>query len=125
MKKQVVGVLALSLIVGSGLFGTPQGAVIHQTGDENRITIRIHNYALVPPSVLRQAEQTAGSVLREAKVDSAWVECQTVPSSSTEVACTRPVDPSLLERRPPRPLHTSNWFQGIPGTGKHVRTRRG
>ena len=96
MKKQVVGGLALSLIFGSGLFGTPQDAGTHQTGEDHRITIRIHNYAFVPSSVLRQAEQTAGSVLRDAKVDSAWVECPTVPSSSTEVACTHPVTPLIL-----------------------------
>jgi predicted aspartyl protease len=40
MKKQVVGGLALSLIFGSGLFGTPQNAGTHHTGDDNRITIR-------------------------------------------------------------------------------------
>ena len=100
MKKQVVGGLALSLIFGSGLFVTPQDLGTHQTGDNNRITIRIHNHALVPSSVLREAEQTAGSVLRDAKVDSAWVECPTVPSSSTEIACTHPVNPLDLDFEP-------------------------
>jgi hypothetical protein len=73
-----------------------QGTTTTQIGDNYEMTIRVHNYARVPPSVLRQAEQAASSVLHESGVHAVWVECATVPSASTEAACSRPVTPLVL-----------------------------
>jgi len=88
--------LALILVFGSRLSASAQDPGTPQTGVNDQVTIRVHNYARVPPSVLRQAEQSASSALRETGVGAAWVECPAVPSAVTEAACSRPVTPLVL-----------------------------
>jgi len=49
----------------ANISASAQRTTTTQIGDNYEMTIRVHNYALVLPSVLRQAEQAASNVLRE------------------------------------------------------------
>jgi hypothetical protein len=108
MKKQVVGGLALSLIFGSDLFGTPQDALTHQTGDENRITIRIDptiaarviNYTAATPATMAKAEYKADQILGEAGLHVIWLDCPRAQSAGiTTDPCEQPLKPTEIVLR--------------------------
>jgi hypothetical protein len=85
---------------------------------ERTITIRIHNYAEVKPSVLLPATRVAGDILREAGVDSDWVECVVGQTELPEGACASQVTPldlvlNLLTRSQAQHLHFQDKILGV------------
>lgn len=98
MIKQVIWGVVLSLTFGTGLLGrTPDVATPHTSGN-NKVAIRIRNYARVPSSVLRQAEQTTSSAFREAGVEVVWSVCPITLSSAYEAedVCVGPLNPRSM-----------------------------
>jgi hypothetical protein len=101
MKKQLIGYLTLTLILtvssyggerdGPGNIQGRQDAVVHRTVNQRTISIRIHNYARVKPSVLNQATKVASDIFRDAGVDSVWVECAVGETFSTDSVCANPL----------------------------------
>jgi hypothetical protein len=84
MKRHLFGGVALSLVLAASSLGAPQDAGMPRTMSEGTITIRIHNYAQVKPSVLLPATRVAGDILREAGVDSDGSS-----ASSAKTSCRR------------------------------------
>src|ERR1043166_4311950 len=74
MARQIITGLALGLALTASSFGAPQDAGRPRINSQRQITIRIHDYAKVKPSVLLTAERAAADIFREAGVDSNWVE---------------------------------------------------
>ena len=54
------------------------------------ITIRIYNYAAVPPEQLTAARATADRIFQDAGVSLAWIDCR-VSSREVGAACTEPL----------------------------------
>lgn len=118
MKRQRVGGLALSLILAASSYGRPQDTGVPGTMNERTITIRIRNSAQVKPSVLLPATRAAADILREAGVDSIWVECLASQNESPNAACTVPLTPldlvvNLLPRSDAQHLHSRNKILGV------------
>ena len=118
MKRQRIGGLALSLVLAASSYGGPQDAGMPRTMNERKITIRIHNYAQVKPSVLLPATRAAADILREAGVDSVWVECLAGQTELPDAACTSPVTPldlvlNLLPRSQAQHLHFRDKILGV------------
>jgi len=90
MIRQIVADLALSLALAVCCYGGPQTENAARTGTDEEITIRIHNYAGANLSVVRHAERVAGSILREAGVNTVWVECPVNQDSSYDPICGKP-----------------------------------
>lgn len=58
------------------------------------ITVRIHDYAHVPPETLARAEAVTSEILRGASVSIVWVACNVaVPMEQRQPACARPMGP--------------------------------
>ena len=57
-----------------------------------KITLRVYNYAHIPPALLSHAEEEATTIFRQAGVEAAWVDC---PLSGAELdrfpACQQPM----------------------------------
>ena len=86
--------------------------------NERTITIRIRNSAQVKPSVLLPATRAAADMLREAGVDSIWVECPASQIESPNAACTGPLTPldlvlNLLPRSNAQHLHSRDKILGV------------
>jgi hypothetical protein len=90
MIRQIVADLALSLALAVCCYGGPQTENTARTGTDKEITIHIHNYAEASPSVVGHAEQVAGSILREAGVNTIWAECPVDQDSSHDPICGKP-----------------------------------
>ena len=125
MTRQIIIGLALSLALAASSFGAPQDAGTPRIKSERQITIRIHNYAKVKPSVLLPAERAAADIFREAGVDSIWVECRAGQTELPGAACTSPMTPlvlvlNLLPRSMAQRLHFRNEVLGVAmeGAGK-------
>jgi hypothetical protein len=95
MIRQIGAELALSLALAVCCYGGPQTENTARTGTDKEITIRIHDYAQANPSVVRHAERAAGSILREAGVNTVWAECPVNQDSSHDPICAKPF--SLLD----------------------------
>src|SRR5436189_6025336 len=54
------------------------------------VTIRIYNYAVVPPAELGAAREAAGRILQDAGLAVKWEVCR-VPNSAEGAACTEPL----------------------------------
>ncbi len=126
MKTHLFSGVALSLVLAASSHGAPQDAGMPRTTSERTITIRIHNYAEVKPSVLLPATRVAGDILREAGVDSVWVECIVGQTELPEAACASPVTPldlvlNLLPRSQAQHLHFQDKILGVAveATGEH------
>jgi len=118
MTRQIIIGLALSLALAASSFGAPQDAGTPRIKSERQITIRIHNYANVKPSVLLPAERAAADIFREAGVDSIWVECLAGQTELAEAACTSPMTPlvlvlNLLPRSMAQRLHFRDEVFGV------------
>jgi hypothetical protein len=116
MKRQRVGGLVLSLILAASSYGSPQDAGMTETMNEGKITIRVHNYAQVNPSVLIPATRAAADILQQAGVESVWVECG--QTESPDAACTSPVTPldlvlNLLPRSQAKKFHFRDEIFGV------------
>ena len=94
----------LSLLGLSGLSPRFGRSLIWCSVVTDKIRVNLH-HGKIEDAVVRAVIQDGDGIKlqvdvvgleRKAKVDSAWVDCQTVASSSTEVACTRPVTPLVL-----------------------------
>jgi hypothetical protein len=125
MTRQIIIGLALSLALAASSFGAPQDAGTPRIKSERQITIRIHNYAKVKPSVLLPAERAAADMFRVAGVDSIWVECLAGQTELAEAACTSPMTPlvlvlNLLPRSMAQRLHFRDEVFGVAmeNTGK-------
>ena len=57
------------------------------------VTIRIYNYAAVPPAQLADARASADRIFQEAGIALSWVDCR-VPGAAGGAACTEPLDDS-------------------------------
>lgn len=66
-----------------------------ESAEDNSITVRIHDYAHVSPSVLRRSELIASNAFREVRVNVSWVDCP-MRSATTESVCNSPVTPLVL-----------------------------
>jgi len=93
MKRRLVSGLALSLVLAASSFGSLRGAVVPGTVNQGIIKIRIHDYAQVKPSVLLSATKAASDILREAGVDTVWVECPVGQTLFPDSVCTNPMTP--------------------------------
>jgi hypothetical protein len=116
--RQRIGGLALSLVLAASSYGGPQDAGMPRTQTQGKITIRIHDYAQVKSSVLLKAERAAADILREAGVDSVWVECPPDQIELADAACTSPGSPldlrlNLLPRSKARHLHYRDETLGV------------
>ncbi len=75
MSRTFVNTLALGLVL------TLSPAALARTRSTPRgkgklaITLRVYNYAQVPASELARAESGAASILREAGIETAWLDC--------------------------------------------------
>ncbi len=117
MQRKMLGGLALSLVVATCSHGMPSGARAFGLEDEPQITIRIHDYSRVQPTVLRQATQAAGDILREIGVMAVWIECGAEPEVRN-ADCDRPLTPtdflvSLIPRSMSRRLRVRNGTLGL------------
>lgn len=95
------------------------------TRNDATITIRVLNYAQVKPAALLPAERVATKILRQAGVDSIWIECGGGQTEWLEPACTNPITPldlvvNLLPRSRAQPLHFRDETLGaaVQSTGK-------
>src|SRR6516162_9944417 len=72
--------------------GTAYPPVAGSTEPGLTITLRVYNYAHIPPSLLSRAEEEATTIFRQAGVEAAWVDC---PLSGAELdsfpACQQPM----------------------------------
>jgi hypothetical protein len=90
MIRQIVADLALSLALAVCCYGGPRTENTTRTGTDKEITIHIHNYAGASLSVVRHAERVAGSILREAGVNTVWAECPVDQDFSHDPICGKP-----------------------------------
>ena len=91
-------VLTLVLGVGVAAFVHAQTQSLHATAvpvstePGLKITLRVNNYAHIPPALLSHAEEEATTIFRQAGVEAAWVDC---PLSGAELdrfpACQQPM----------------------------------
>lgn len=117
MKREIIGGLALSLVLAASSYGGPRDAGMPPSINEG-ITIRIHNYAQIKPSVLLQAERAAADILREAGVDLVWIECFAGQTEMPDAACTSPMTPldlvlNLLPRSESLHFHFRDEILGL------------
>jgi len=72
--------------------GTAYPPVAGSTEPGLTITLRVYNYAHIPPALLSHAEDEATTIFRQAGVEAAWVDC---PLSGAELdrfpACQQPM----------------------------------
>ena len=72
--------------------GTAYPPVAGSTEPGLTITLRVYNYAHIPPALLSHAEEEATTIFRQAGVEAAWVDC---PLSGAELdrfpACQQPM----------------------------------
>jgi len=87
--------LGVVLLVSPAGFARTRSIRGGETGLE--ITVRVYNYAQVPPNDLARAESEAGSILRRAGVETVWLDC---PLSVAELerypACNQPAGQTHL-----------------------------
>ena len=119
MKKQLFGGLALSLIfAATAARGATQGEALPETISQRTITIRVHNYAQVKPSVLFTATKAASDIFREAGVETVWVECYSGPTLQPDAACANPATPldltlNLLPQSQAKYFHYRDEILGV------------
>ena len=118
MKNKTIGGSILSLLLTTGSFGSARSTQETRVTTENRITIRIHDYARANPSVLLQAEEVAKDILQQAGVATVWIECSVDSSESGNGACPSPLSPldfvvNLLPREGSDRLHLPGGVLGI------------
>jgi hypothetical protein len=89
MKRQIIGGLAVGLVLTAAAFGASESEQKEGTVSDRQITIRIRDYAQADPSVRRDAERVAGDILQKVGVDARWIECPVASPSSGE--CAGPV----------------------------------
>jgi hypothetical protein len=53
------------------------------------ITVRVYNYARVPASILRTAEQETAMIFREAGVETVWADCRVSTAEPQTATCTQ------------------------------------
>lgn len=90
MKRQIITGLAMSLALAASSHGGSQPTDAAQVGTNREITVRIHNYAEANLSVVLDAERVAGNILREAGVNTVWVECPVAGVVSNGPGCDKP-----------------------------------
>jgi len=79
------------------LSAAPQAS---KTGQGLRITVRVYDYAHVPPGTLRQAEEEATRIFHLARVESEWLDCPTsVEEASKYPACEPPLGAMAVDLR--------------------------
>jgi len=67
-----------------------------RSGSDNRITIRVHNYAQIKASELIKAERITDDIWSQAGVQLTWIECSERTSSVKNAACEIPASPTDL-----------------------------
>ena len=119
MKGRLFHGLALSLAFAASSYGGLREAVMPRTANQSIITIRVHNYAQVKSSVLLPATKAASEILREAGVDTVWVECPVGQPLLLGSVCANPVTPlDLVVNLLPRSTQDLHCQGGILGAAK-------
>ena len=54
------------------------------------VTIRVYDYAAVPPAQMAAARAAAGRIFEDAGISVSWLECR-VPGAPERAACTEPL----------------------------------
>jgi hypothetical protein len=91
MTRQIIRGLAVSLALAVSSYGASQQGGAARAGTDKEITIRIHNYSGANFSVVGHAERVADSILREAGVNTVWVECPVNQDSFHGPICAAPL----------------------------------
>jgi hypothetical protein len=91
-------VLALGRIATASAQATAPGGALPAAGANPglAITVRVYNYARVPASILRTAEQETAMIFREAGVETVWVDCRVSTAEPQSPACKQPFSSSDL-----------------------------
>jgi len=95
----------------------PMDERTHRTLRDSQITIRVHDYAQIKSGVLLQAERSAGGILRDAGVETNWVECGVGEAPHGDAACARAVTALdfLLNLLPQSMAQRSNFRNDVFG----------
>jgi hypothetical protein len=85
----------LTLLLGAGLAAPVHAQTTSPDASAEpglKITLRVYNYAHIPPALLSRSEEAAAAIFRQAGVEAAWVDC---PLSGAELdrfpACQQPL----------------------------------
>jgi Zn-dependent protease with chaperone function len=92
MGRYIARFLVLGLTVIALGEGRPRAAETTGREEESplKITLRVYNYARVPPAVQIPAEQETAMILRKAGVETAWIDCQLSRAETPKPACDKP-----------------------------------
>jgi hypothetical protein len=93
MKRKLFVGVALSLILAATSYGAQQEPAMVPAVNPITITIRMHNYAQVKPTVLLPAKKAAAEILKEAGVETVWVDCYSGQASLSDAECANPMTP--------------------------------
>ena len=83
----------LSLLLSDGL---PAQAGQPRTVEPPTLTIRLHNYAGAPASLLAAAAEIGGEIFTRAGIDTVWVTCATSPEQPNHPSCTQSAGKSVV-----------------------------
>ena len=118
MGKHVGGIVLLGLAVVA-LRGSPARAAAKagRRGQlSGKITLRIYNYARVPTPILVSTEPVLRRILRQAGLETKWLDCRLSATDTRSPVCARPATPSDLILK----LLPSSMAQAIPTSGDTV-----
>ena len=87
MTKAFRNYLALSFLLTVSLPGLAEPSP--------KITLRVYNYAQVPPKMLAQAEEVVTGIFRYARVEAGWLDCP-VDDEQPQSACDQQPGPTDL-----------------------------
>jgi hypothetical protein len=118
MKRKLFGGVALCLILAATSYGAQQESAVVLAVNPRTITIRIHNYAQVKPTVLLPAKKTAAEILKKAGVETIWVECYSGQASLSDAECAHPMTPldltlNLLPQSQTKHFHSRDEILGV------------
>jgi hypothetical protein len=84
--------LSVVVLGGLGLFH-PAGVMAQ---DRSKITVTVYNRSNMRTPILEAGERVAQEVLRQAGVESVWVNCPVRNPAAADAACNQPRKPSRL-----------------------------
>jgi hypothetical protein len=118
MKRKLFGGAALSLALAATSYGAQHEAAMVPAVNPRTITIRIHNYAQVKPTVLLPAKKAAAEILKEAGVETVWVECYSGQASLSDAECANPMTLldltlNLLPQSQTKHFHSRDEILGV------------